>query len=65
MGCNQQLSWKQKGKKMKNHDRRYEQQFEYAKKVWQTSTGQKYTGTESQKEEIIKMVYDIKKLING
>ena len=44
-------------------DSRYEKQFEFAKKVWETSTGEKYSGTFDEKLQIERNIELIKKLV--
>jgi len=48
---------------MTNQDSRYEKQFEFAKKVWETSTGQKYRGSYDEKLQIERNIELIKKLV--
>ena len=54
---------KTKGLIMTNQDSRYEKQFEFAKKVWETSTGEKYSGTFDEKLQIERNIELIKKLV--
>ena len=44
---------------------RYEKQFEFARQVWETSTGKKYTGSPREVIEIEYKMNDIARLING
>ena len=44
---------------------RYEKQFEFARQVWETSTGKTYEGTPQQVIEIEHKMNDIGRLING
>ena len=44
-------------------DNRYEKQFEFAKQVWETSTGQKYSGSVDEKLEIERNSELIKQLV--
>tara|TARA_Y100000996_G_C22411939_1_gene597619 strand:+ start:186 stop:377 length:192 start_codon:yes stop_codon:yes gene_type:complete len=60
---NNRILTKTKGLIMKNQDSRYEKQFEFAKKVWETSTGQKYSGSYNEKLEIERNIELIKKLV--
>ena len=48
---------------MTNQDSRYEKQFEFAKKVRETSTGEKYSGTFDEKLQIERNIELIKKLV--
>jgi len=48
---------------MTNQDSRYEKQFEFAKKMWETSTGQKYKGSFDEKLQIERNIELIKKLV--
>ena len=44
-------------------DSRYEKQFEFAKKLWESSTGEKYSGTFDEKLQIERNIELIKKLV--
>ena len=44
---------------------RYEKQFEFARQVWEDSTGHTYEGTPQQVIEIEHKMNDIGRLING
>ena len=44
---------------------RYEKQFEFARQVWETSTGKKYTGSPREVIEIEHKMNDIARLNNG
>ena len=44
-------------------DNRYERQFEFAKKLWENSTGEKYSGTFDEKLQIERKIELIKKLV--
>ena len=35
-------------------DNRFEKQFEFAKKMWETTTGQTYSGSDAEYSEILK-----------
>ena len=48
---------------MTNQDSRYEKQFEFAKNVWETSTGKKYSGSYDEKLQIERNIELIKKLV--
>lgn len=41
----------------------YKRQFEFCKKMWETSTGQKYTGSIKEKVEIEKKIELMKQLM--
>ena len=41
----------------------YKRQFEFAKKVWETSTGQKYSGTFDEKLQIERNIELMKQLM--
>ena len=45
------------------YDSRYEEQFEFCKKMWETSTGQKYTGSIKEKVEIENKIELMKQLM--
>ena len=53
-----------KVKKMENNKTRYERQFEFAKKVWETNTGETYSGTFDEKLQIERNIELIKKLVS-
>ena len=44
---------------------RYEKQFEFARQVWETTTGKTYTGSPIEVIEIEYKMNDIARLING
>ena len=44
---------------------RYEKQFEFARQVWEDSTGKKYSGAPQEVLEIEHKMNDIARLING
>ena len=46
-------------------DSRYERQFEFAKKLWENSTGQKYSGTFDEKLQIERNIELIKDLVRA
>ena len=41
----------------------YKRQFEFAKKLWENSTGEKYSGTFDEKLQIERKIELIKKLV--
>ena len=43
----------------------YKRQFEFAKKLWETSTGQKYSGTFDEKLQIERNIELIKNLVRA
>ena len=45
------------------NDNRYEKQFQFAKKLWENSTGEKYSGTFDEKLQIERKIELIKKLV--
>ena len=49
---------------MENNKTRYERQFEFAKKVWETNTGETYSGTFDEKLQIERNIELIKKLVS-
>ena len=44
-------------------DSKYEMRFEFAKKLWESSTGQTYSGTFDEKLQIERKIELIKKLV--
>ena len=47
------------------NDSRYEKQFEFAKKLWESSTGQKYSGSFDEKLQIERKIELIKNLVRA
>jgi hypothetical protein len=47
------------------NDNIYEKQFEFAKKLWENSTGEKYSGTFDEKLQIERKIELIKNLVRA
>ena len=47
------------------NDNIYEKQFEFAKKLWENSTGEKYSGTFDEKLQIERNIELIKDLVRA
>tara|TARA_B110000211_G_scaffold127815_1_gene146832 strand:+ start:688 stop:837 length:150 start_codon:yes stop_codon:yes gene_type:complete len=47
------------------NDNIYEKQFEFAKKLWENSTGEKYSGTFDEKLQIERKIELIKDLVRA
>ena len=47
------------------NDNIYEKQFEFAKKLWENSTGEKYSGTFDEKLQIERNIELIKNLVRA
>ena len=45
------------------NDNRYEKQFQFAKKLWENSTGKKYSGSKEDTLEILDKVEQLKSLL--
>ena len=45
-------------------DHRFEKQFKFAKKMWETTTGQTYSGSDAEYSEILKKIQDLKSFFN-
>ena len=47
------------------NDNRYEKQFQFAKKLWENSTGKKYSGSKKDTLEILDKVEQLKLLMRA